>query len=228
MWARIMAEGSAVARAPPWLLLHQHAGLGDELVEALLRRRRAAHHRVDDLTLRAPDADRVAAGVTLPRRRALGLPGHGPEVRVCLVEGAGELRSGRAQVGWQVAGRLDDDLLRLGAGDELDELPGRLLLCRVARGDDGGVAAGRQRASFLVVDREGGGAEHEFVTDEVGHLAHPGRRVEEDADLAGNELLARLVPVDQRHAAIGDHLAEGLERLEPDRAAEGDLRLALV
>ena len=64
-----------------------------------------------------------------------------------------------------------------------------------------------------------GGAQRELVADQVGHLPQPRRGVEEDADLAGDELLARLVPVDQRHAVLGDEATEALQRAHAEIGA---------
>ena len=70
------------------LLLHEGGGLGDELIQTFLRARRTTHRGIDDLALRAPDADRVAAWIALPGSRTLGLTGHGPEVRIGFIEGS--------------------------------------------------------------------------------------------------------------------------------------------
>src|SRR6185312_13906578 len=122
--------------------LHHRARLARELVETCGRGHLPAHHLGDDVALRAPDAHGVAA-IALPRHRAVRLQRDGAEVRVLVVERAEELRAGRALVGRQVAGGLDDDLLRLGAGDELGVFPGGLAPGLVLRRDDDRAAAGR-------------------------------------------------------------------------------------
>src|SRR5579862_2183172 len=196
--------------------LHQRRRLLHETLVPGLRVDVAAHDRRDDLALGAPDAHRVAPRIALPGHRAVDLQRHRVEVRILVVERPEKLGSGRAQVRRQVAGRLDDDLLRFGSGDELQEFPRRLLLLRIARRDDRRVAAGRKPALGLVVDRKDGGAQRELVADQVGDLSKPRGRVEEDADLAGDELLPRLIPIDQRHAVLACESAEALEHLDAE------------
>src|SRR6476659_8595161 len=204
IWAMIIGVSGAGSRCRPHRSssLHQRRRFLLQPLEPGLRLDLATHDAGDDLALRAPRAHRVAARVALPRHRTVHLERDGLEVRVLVVERAEEFGSRRPQVRRQVACRLDDDLLRFRSRDVLQELPRCLLLLRVARRDDRRIAAGRQAALRLVVDRKDRRAQRELVADQVRHLAQPRRRVEEDSDLAGDELLPRLIPVDQRHAAF--------------------------
>ena len=132
-----------------------------ELLPAVLGGEIAAHDRSDDLALGAPDADRRAAGVAFPGTGEAPSPtprsGSAAPSRRRRRDSPAPARS----VGRHVARGLDDDRLPLGAGGELDVLPGRLLLRLVGRAMIPAAAAGRQAAGLLVVHRHLCGVERE-------------------------------------------------------------------
>ena len=67
-------EGQAPPAVPqPCHLVHQRISFLDEPLESGFGRDLAAHHACDDLALRAPDPNRVAAWIALPWHRPVGL-----------------------------------------------------------------------------------------------------------------------------------------------------------
>ena len=86
-----------------------------------------------------------------------------------------------------------------------------------------GVATGGHTTGILVVQRKTRCAPFEFAADHVGDDLEVGGCGEKNAGLAGPELLARLIPIHQLHAAFGDKTPCGLEGTQAHAVVETGL-----